>query len=130
MSPQIVRVTPALAFREFAIPTQYSNPGGIAVGADGNIWFTEVGKIGRITLDGSITEFTAAAGSGDMTTGPDGNVWYASGAGRLGRVTPSGTITEYLVDGAPGGIATGSDGNIWFTETRSTPARVARFLTP
>jgi virginiamycin B lyase len=127
---QIARVTPARSFREFPLPMQFANPVGIAAGSDGNVWFTEVGKVARIAPDGAIKEFTAAAAGGEMTTGPDGNVWYANNAGYLGRVTPSGTVTEFLVDGSPRGIATGSDGNVWFTETRSTPARVARFLTP
>src|SRR5262245_7913108 len=49
----------ASSISEFPIPTQGSNPAGIAAGADGNLWFTEVvgNKIGRIATDGTIAEF-------------------------------------------------------------------------
>src|SRR5438067_13782122 len=44
---------------EYSIPTANSFPDGIVAGPDGNIWFAEriAGKIGRITTDGSLTEF-------------------------------------------------------------------------
>ena len=47
---------------EFPITTAGSDPGGITAGPDGNLWFTEfgVGKIGRITTAGTVTEFPAA----------------------------------------------------------------------
>ena len=55
---------------EFKIPTDGSNPFGITVGPDKNLWFTEEfgNNIGRITPSGQITEFpiaapTASAGS-------------------------------------------------------------------
>jgi uncharacterized protein (TIGR03437 family) len=43
-------ITPSGSITEFPIPTQASNPSGITVGPDGNIWFTELGskKIGRL----------------------------------------------------------------------------------
>lgn len=43
----------------FPLPTPDSFPNGIAAGPDGNMWFTEgAGRIGRITLDGTLKEFT------------------------------------------------------------------------
>jgi streptogramin lyase len=40
-----------------------SGPQGIAVGADGNLWFTEFGanQVGRITTAGVVTELPAGA---------------------------------------------------------------------
>ena len=60
--------------------------GGIAAGADGNVWFTEgVGnKIGRITPTGTITEFTiptASSGPLGIAAGADGNVWFTENSG-------------------------------------------------
>ena len=45
--------------KEFKIPTPNSRPIMIVEGSDGNMWFTEEAgnKVGRITPDGSITEF-------------------------------------------------------------------------
>ena len=111
---------------EFAVPTAASSPNGIAVGADGNIWFTEYtgDKIGRITPAGTITEFTvptASAGPRQIAAGPDGNLWFTEfSAAKIGQITPSGTITEFstgiTASSGPRGITTGPDGNLWFTE--------------
>ena len=51
----------------YPIPTSGSNPFGITVGPDGNLWFTEEfgDNIGRITPSGQITEFPIG-GSGEF----------------------------------------------------------------
>jgi len=119
-----------------------AQPGSIAAGPDGNVWFIEERgeRIGRITPAGEITEFSAGsavemAGSG-ITAGPDGNVWFTERTDRasdliedrIARITPTGELTEFsagitpkVLDGqaySPGvsGITAGPDGNLWFTE--------------
>jgi streptogramin lyase len=98
----------------------------MAVGPDGNIWFTEYFStgIGRTTPDGVVTEFTTGLtpGSGPLaiTAGPDGNVWFTEvNVNNVGRITPDGTITEFGIGGDSDayleGIVTGPDGNLWFT---------------
>jgi virginiamycin B lyase len=59
-------------------PVEGPTPVGIAVGADGALWFTESGanKIGRIPTNGEITEFpipTARSQPAGITAGPDGH---------------------------------------------------------
>jgi|GEM_PF-4371684 len=120
-----------------------SSPEGIALGPDGNLWFTEFtgDRIGRITPHGVVTEFSAGmtpfSNAVGITAGPDGNLWFTENAGfstntgRIGRITPAGVITEFSA-GIPSGavpvsIAAGSDGNLWFTD--STAPRVGR-ITP
>ncbi len=127
-----------------------AKPLGIALGPDGNLWFTDRGTsraIGRITPSGTITELAAGeqpGGEGNnveplgIAPGSDGNVWFTDPGGivnpgwpMFGRVTPAGVITEFgkfppLAVGlpensAPLGIAAGPDGNLWFTD----PAGVA-----
>jgi hypothetical protein len=106
------------------VPTFGGYPRGITAGPDGNLWFTEeyVGKVGRITPAGAITEFpvpTATAYLEGITAGPDGNVWFTEkGKDRIGRVTPAGAITEFPIPtySGPWGITAGPDGNLWFTE--------------
>jgi streptogramin lyase len=98
----------------YPIPTANSQPRGIVVGPDGNIWFTEYhgNQIGRLTPDGVFTEFPIPTPGGNpdgITNADDGNLWFLElGAGKLGRITPTGVITEYPMpnpDTNPRGIA-------------------------
>ena len=111
--------------------TAGGRPWGIATGADGNLWFTQLtNKIGQITPLGVLTEFWlpgANSTTAGITAGPDGNLWFTENnsdrTGRIGRITPAGLITEFTVrEGFPTGlgigladIAAGPDGNLWFT---------------
>ncbi|HEX9149352.1 MAG TPA: hypothetical protein VF958_09350, partial [Thermoanaerobaculia bacterium] len=102
-----------------------------AAGSDGNLWFTEngntnlaeLGRIGRITPAGVITEFpipTPESQPIDIAAGPDGNLWFTeSYANKIGRITPSGVVTEFIIPtplSEPISITAGPDGNLWFTE--------------
>jgi len=118
-SAQTINIT------EYAVPTANSGPGGIAVGPDGTLWFTEgsANKIGRITTAGVITEYllpAAVGGPGGITAGPDGALWFTEYyANKIGRITTGGVITEYALPatgGGPRGITAGPDGALWFTE--------------
>ena len=133
-------------------------PASIGIGPGGEVWFTQYAwsepaqpgdpppatpgpsAIGRIGLDGTVTEFPlptqankwmggddplSSAGPGGITAGPDGAMWFTeSGAGQIGRIGPDGVITEYPVprrEGSPGspfpyGIIPGPDGALWFHE--------------
>lgn len=81
--------------------TTSEHPVGIAAGPDGAMWFTEYetpssygvadSKIGRITMDGKITEYskgiTSTAGPGAIVAGPDGAMWFVeSYTDETGRV--------------------------------------------
>jgi streptogramin lyase len=119
-------------------PTQSpsSEPIGLTVGPEGNVWFTELhgDAIGRITPAGTITEFSTditqkepagivAADNGDMYFTERG------GEGAVGQITPAGTITELTPattsgltkNNQPWAITTGPDGNVWFTEIGGEP---------
>jgi virginiamycin B lyase len=128
-SGQIGRMTTAGVFSIFTVPTPQSYPAGIALGADGALWFTEqyVATIGRMTPSGVFTEYTLPAtfeAPEWITAGPDGALWFTNesvyGASAIGRITTAGLVTEYTVSevGALGltGITTGPDGALWFTE--------------
>jgi streptogramin lyase len=136
----VVRVhhtSPILRATEFPLPTSISSPTVITAGPDGNLWFTDWNgdKIGRITPNGTITEFPISslnkprdiftnrplgAGPLGITAGPNGNLWFTEyGVDMIGRITPNGTITEFPIpspSGQPMWITAGPDGNLWFTE--------------
>jgi virginiamycin B lyase len=101
---------------------------GIAYGPDGNIWFTDtdLNKIGRMTLDGKVTEFdvpTPDSLPAGIIAGPDGNIWFTEvSGGKIGRITPNGVIREFTLPSRANGHSTpvalvvGPDGNLWFSD--------------
>jgi streptogramin lyase len=95
-------------FGQILLPTSggVQKPSGLALGPDGNIWFTESvpnaggtgfvsSSVGVIDLANSnaISEFPTPAASepSGITAGPDGNVWFTEkAAGAIGFVNVSG----------------------------------------
>ncbi len=111
-----------------SVPTPNSEPEGITIGPDANVWFTEnlTGKIGRLVpATGVITEFSTPDGPGnlpwDIISGPDGALWYTDTTNSyIGRLTTEGAFTNLYPtltpDAGPRRLAIGSDGALWFTE--------------
>jgi streptogramin lyase len=111
-----------ISFQDYA-------PTSIALGPDGNLWFTEqsttlsTSKIGWLNLMSSIVEFDLPPSGtpGSITLGPDGNLWLVQDnfntASQIGRITPAGIVSEFAVPGPlfPTSIAPVGDGNLWFT---------------
>jgi streptogramin lyase len=127
----VLAVPPVLAavtIAEFGTPTAHSGPQGIALGADGNIWFTEeygdnIGKMSPSSPPVFDDEYPVTGRPWNITAGPDGNMWFTTVyPATIGRITPSGVVTQFPVptpEGGfhswPQGITTGPDGNLWFT---------------
>ncbi|MDQ6643101.1 MAG: hypothetical protein M3Y76_01455 [Chloroflexota bacterium] len=136
-SPTVSTIKGAFSF--FTLPTTGSNLAAITSGSDGNIWFTEVtgtsngpvGKIGRITPSGTITEFALPTGNPngimgvpiDITAGPDGYLWFSdAGNNAIGRITTTGSISEFALaapQSAPEYITSGPGHTLWFSELNS-----------
>ncbi len=133
----------AVQVTEFPLPVPQSTPLGIALGADGNIWFVEVSgsRFGRVTPAGVVTDFSTGSGISTgarpwgIAAGDDGNLWFTEESGnRVGRILPGPRqATEFSTGispaSGPRGIAAGPDGNVWFAEDagrigRITPAGV------
>jgi virginiamycin B lyase len=71
----------SLRFAQCAYQSSAPAEGGITVGPDSNLWFTErVGnKIARMTLRGHLDEFavpTPDSGPLGLSMGPDGALWF------------------------------------------------------
>lgn len=90
----LARITPAGLITEFSLRTVFAGFGaGITTGSDGNIWVTQptVNDIGKITPDGTVTEFPlplAGANPVGITFGADGNPWFIAPEVAI-RGTPS-----------------------------------------
>jgi virginiamycin B lyase len=112
--------------------TQVTPPGGgniqgVALGPDGNIWFTDIATrhIGTV-ISGVPSEFSASTFTNqpstaeDIVAGSDGSLWVAEG-NLIAQVSTSGTImNQFSGAGAIGQgnfITAGPDGALWFTDT-------------
>lgn len=112
---------------EFSIP---GPPYAIVAGPDGDLWFSGLSGLGRITTSGDVTlvSIPGSAGTGYLAFDPDKNLWFTEDL-LIGRLSPDGLIAKFsLPDGGrPSGIALGPDHDIWFTDP--TTQRVGR-ITP
>jgi streptogramin lyase len=88
---RVGRITMRGDIAEFQIPSTAGSPTNVAVGPDGNVWYTKGASLGRVTADGVISELalsTSARGVG-LTAGSDrqpptrlaNRLWYADGNG-------------------------------------------------
>jgi streptogramin lyase len=98
----------------------------IALGWDGNIWYTEDGYreapyvVGQITPAGVPTEFAVPFRPEEIVAGPDGNVWFeGAGGSTIGRVTPTGDVATFNISSYPSfrGLTSGPNGNLWMSST-------------
>lgn len=141
----IGNVTMSGTVTEYQVPTFSTNGtggtiGGLAVGQDGNVWFTEkvVGIYSKITPLGVITEYgpysTGPWRFQRVTTTPDGFLWiaeestFATTASEIAKVDTLGAlVAEYTIPepvcvagifcGIRGLTTTlGPDHNVWFTD--------------
>lgn len=100
-----VGTTTALAapvgmLKSFKVPTANSQPRAITNGSDDNRWFTEgteftnaPAKIGRITPDGAITEFSIECNFcilSDIAQGPGDTLYFTSNDPFLGSIDTAG----------------------------------------
>jgi virginiamycin B lyase len=128
-SSNIIRATTNGATKVF-VAQDTTQLGGVALGPDGNVWFTEYAHIAKITPKGVITEYPYPTGNdnqyGGVAAGPDGNVWFAqSSTNVVASVVPStGVITEHVLpmECVPAGVTFAKDGNLWFGCLASGPS--------
>src|SRR4029077_2739083 len=143
----IDRVTSGGEITEFDLPGAGGSPTRLALGSDGNVWFTESNedKAGRISPAGLITSFPLPPGSrpGNVVAGPDGALWFTeeSDSGpMIGRLSISGEFREFPLgveeNLSAGALVVGPDGRLWFTleagaiHRMSTQGRISRVQIP
>ncbi len=133
-----------------------SRPVSIAVGPEGNLWFTDASEetapaIGMVELSGEngikkIEEFSIGLNVGSMpqgiVAGPDKNLWFTDGGTTkaIGRINPNTKEIKEFATGeslpggnnsfiGPWGIAAGPDGYVWFTDGQENDGKVCS-ITP
>ena len=110
---------------------QDDGSGDIALGPDGNVWFTSLEQVGTTDDPGDFSTFDnfgpnriQAIGLPDaIAAGPDGGVWFADESipAAISEIDAFGDVTSHLIptDSAGWripGLVTGPDGALWFTE--------------
>ncbi len=102
-----------------------SSPESIALGPDGNLWFTEqIGRISRIDTAGNITEVANTGPASNLrgiAAGPGGDCsLYVADRGQdcIVKLTTTGQFVVFFLSfgSGPVGIVAGPDGDLWFTE--------------
>src|SRR5579859_2927430 len=123
----IGRITPTGVITQFA-QGRLRQPGSIAAGADGTLWFSDGTFFGHVVPStGVVTDIEPPTGMAFMrlAAGPDGNIWFTgvtlpAQQGLLGSIDSTGAITTFsqgLNAGSfPNALAAGPDGNLWFTD--------------
>lgn len=117
---RIGRITPAGSIRYFALSTPEAQPAGLALGADGDLWFTAgtphlvksklkgrrsfpifVGSIGRITPSGQVTEYPIRNLSLEIAPGPQEHemLFVPEASNEIGRISLTGKVSEYPIRG-------------------------------
>lgn len=130
----IGETTNAGVIRQWALPAG-SAPGGIALGADGMLWVTEIGNthvarvdpaqtLANLTATAVVTEFLARPGlTKPIISGPGGDLWFVECTGanhfisHLATSATAGTLpTDYPTPACAVDL-TFTGGKVWFTES-------------
>jgi streptogramin lyase len=132
--PDIGRITPSGEISEFSESlTAESRPHGLIAGPGGYLWFIDHETIGRVSLDGGITEFPLASSSEpyDLAVGAEGDIWFTERSrASVGRITPNGELMYYTKgldqSADPGEIVLGREGDLWFGDDAESNEAVGR----
>ncbi len=121
------QAAPVGSLKQYRIPTADSHPRAIALGSDGNLWFTESSEnlpaqIGRMTPAGDVTEFPVECNFcilTDIIQGPGDVLYYTSNEDELGRITTAGTSLPAIqmpnTNALAGSLAVHGD-DVWITD--------------
>jgi streptogramin lyase len=112
------RMSPTGEFTMFPTASEQSAPGGIAVGPDGGLWFTETSvytrELATIATDGTFGPSIKVRNGylqGPLVFGPEGDAWLTV-LGGLMRITPRDQQTLFPLQEAKG-VVVGAEGDIW-----------------
>jgi hypothetical protein len=135
LNPFIYRVTPSGVETAFQIrtigPLEMFNAPGITAGPDGNMWFVEVDRVGKISMSGAVQEYALAPGHiahwpPNIVAGPDNRLWFGNATENV-AITTGGVFSYYPIAGAANAgvglaVAFGADGKLYFPGYAGTHA--------
>jgi virginiamycin B lyase len=119
-------------WHEISIGSAVGLPDALAIGRDGEVWYTDDGgHICRISSTDDFRCYAIRPSTKDIwmrgiAMGSDGALWFtednltsiADTQNAIGRLTTTGKYSQWLLppDSGPTRIAAGPDGALWFTE--------------
>ena len=130
----LARVDPEGQVAQFA--SGVVGPLGIALGPDGNIWYTGENAIGKISPAGGTPEVFSLAGLSNepvlaraITAGPDGSLWFTTDSNSIGTITTAGvpSLITQGITGQPTLGITATANEVYFTEGSSQKIGVVSF---
>jgi streptogramin lyase len=114
----------------------------LITGSEGNLWFSDNGSIGKLTMSGKITYYPVPphgiAQPRHIAQGPEGDIWFTTeNYSIVGKMTPAGVVTEYTLTPPPGDkkaepsvIVAGPDGNMWVADIGGNEYHAVWKITP
>ncbi len=119
----VARINAAGQMTQYFIqPGNDNDPEDIISVPGGDIWFTGLEQIGKVSADGAMMVWNDKVGFPDaLAAGPGGQVWYADDGGHICQVADSGVFKCQAIHLATNdisirGLTVGPDGALWFTE--------------
>jgi virginiamycin B lyase len=132
-TPSIARVNSDGSLTSFPV-TGASEVKWLTAASDGNLWFVDGQRIGKVTPTGVVSFFSLPAPSdgsainlsnAQLTPTSDGGLWFI-GLGGLGRIDNSGQVKTVPAPGSTiTSLGTASDGNVWFSFLPPTGSTLA-----
>src|SRR3984957_1276800 len=143
---EIGTISPAGAmkvWREISVDSSVGLPDALAVGRDGEVWYSDDGgHICHINSADNVECYATHPSTKDIwmrgiAMGSDGALWFTEDnlastidtQNAIGRLTTTGKYSQWLLppDSGPTRIAAGPDGALWFTERAGQ--RIGRITT-
>jgi virginiamycin B lyase len=118
---RLARITTSGDIHEWPVPAG-RQPGVVAAGPDGSIFFAEAGvpRLGSMSLTGTVNESDLADPMSRIvavTTGPGPAIWYVTSGpngAQVGRLDTAGHLRQVPIGGAAtSAISVGPDGKLW-----------------
>jgi streptogramin lyase len=104
---------------------EFSPNWGVAVGADGSVWYDLRNGLARLMPDGSLRTYPVQV-NGTVTIDSHGNAWVPMATVEVVRVSEQGQVAEFKFDNTIDMVAEAADGAMWFVDGSRGGPRVGR----